>query len=348
MKILRIKTKALLIISQIMMMIFSGIITAHANGVTVINTDLEALENVFILDADDTGGDIKLQFGATLDKYLEWDSASSYFSFNDDIDLQGNELKNFRLDNLGAAPTCDGTAIGRLYHDTSNSNSYICNGSDWEQIDKGPPGGTPHNTFIIDDDDTGGDVILQFGDLLAELLYWDDSTQQFYFTDGLQIDGDFLPAIDDTYSLGSEDLRWSTIYAVDGLTIENGDVSVGEGGFVVSFNNGEGVPADGITITAGDVLQIDATEVNAVELTQSQNDQPIGVATNDTSHGEVVTAILIGKGTVKCTGTVNIGELIQTSAVDGVAKAGGSATKIIGSAVTICDAGFLDAIIHLE
>jgi hypothetical protein len=247
---------------------------------------------------------------------------------------------------LALAPTCDGAAIGRLYHDTSNSNSYICNGTDWEQIDKADITGVDSNTFVIDQDDTGGDVILQFGDLLAELLYWDDSTQQFYFTDGLQIDGDFLPAIDDTYSLGSDTLRWSTIYAVDGLTIENGDVSVGEGGFVVSFNNGE--EGTGNTITAGDVLQIDATEVNAVMLTTSQNDQPIGVATNDTVYGETVTAILIGKGTVKCTGNIDIGDLIQTSSTDGMAKAGGSATKIIGTAVTPCSGGFLDAIIHLE
>ncbi|MBA4336231.1 hypothetical protein C0416_00470 [bacterium] len=343
------KIKTILAFSQIIMMICVGNVVVYAQGVLLINTDIEQLDNTLVLDADDTGGDIKLQFGGTLDKYLEWDSASDYFSFNDDVYLQGNEIKNFRIDNLSSIPTCDGSAIGRLYHNTVNLNSYICNGTDWEQIDI-PAGsaitGVDSNTFVLDQDDTGGDVVLQFGDLLNEYLVWDDSEGRFYLSDGLKVDGDLLPAVDNMYSLGSEDLRWSNIYAVGGLNIENGDVSVGEGGFVVSFNNGqEGV---GNTILAGHVLQIDPTEVNAVMLTVSQNDQPIGVAVNDTAHGEIVNAILIGKGTVMCTGAVNVGELIQTSSVVGAAKAGGSSTKIIGSAVTACSGGFLDAIIHLE
>jgi len=346
---MKIKTKIILVFCQITMMICAETFVAYAQGVLLINTDIEQLDNTLVLDADNTGGDVTLQFGGTLNKYLQWNSASSLFSFNDDVDLQGNEIKNFRIDNLSSAPICDGSAIGRLYHNTGNMNSYVCNGSAWEQIDVAAGGsitGVDSNTFTIDQDDTGGDVALEFGSSLGEMLAWDDSENIFYLSDGLMSDGDLLPAIDNTYSLGSEDLRWSNIYAVGGLNIENGDVSVGEGGFVVSFNNGqEGV---GTTILAGHVLQIDPTEVNAVMLTISQNDQPIGVAVNDTAHGETVNAILIGKGTVMCTGVINVGELIQTSAVVGRAKTGGSSTKIIGSAVTTCTGGFVDAIIHLE
>lgn len=331
------------------MMICSGIITAYAQGVLLINTDIEQLDNVFILDADDSGGDIKLQFGGTLDKYLQWNSASEYFSFNDDIDLQGNEIKDFRIDNLLAAPTCDGIAIGRLYHNTVDSNSYICNGTDWEQIDVAAGSaitGVDSNTFTIDQDNTGGTVILQFGDLLGEILIWDNATQHFYLSDDLRVDGDLLPSVDDTYSLGSESLRWKKLHAVDGITIESGDVSVGEGGFVVSFNNGE--EGTGNTITVGDVLQIDPDEVNAVMLTLSQNDLPVGVATNDSAYGEIVTSLLIGKEMIKCTGTVDIGDLIQTSSVAGHVKAGASSTKVVGTAVTSCSGGFLNAVVHLE
>lgn len=337
------KLKFWLLIAQIFTIIISGTLTAHAQGVLLINTDIEELDNVFVLDADDTGGDITLQFGGTLNKYLQWDSASEYFSFNDDIDLQGNEIKNVRLDNLAVAPTCDGTAIGRIYHNTTNSNSYICNGTSWEQIDLAAGAaitGVDSNTFTIDQDDTGGDVSLIFGTTLAESLTWDSVNERFVLSD------DFVPSVDNLYSLGSEDYRWSNIYAVNGLTIENGDVSVGEGGFVVSFVNGE--PGVGDTIIPGNVLKVDLVEANAVELTTSQNDQPIGVATNTSAYGEEVEAIIIGKGTVSCAGTILIGDIIQTSNVAGSVKVGANSTKVVGTAVTACTAGYLDAIIHLE
>lgn len=343
MKITKKILKFWLISAQILIIITSGALTAYAQGVLLINTDIEELDNVFILDADDTGGDIKLQFGATLDKYLQWDSASEYFSFNDDIDLQGNEIKNVRLDNLALAPTCDGTVIGRIYHNTADSNSYICNGTSWEQIDVVAGSaitGIDSNTFTIDQDDTGGDVSLIFGTTLAESLTWDDTNQRFVLSD------DFVPSVDNAYSLGTEDYRWSNIYAVSGITIENGDVSVGEGGFVISFVNGE--TGTGNTILPGNVLKVDITEANAVELTTSQNDQPIGVAKNTSAYGEEVEAIIIGKGTVSCAGSIPIGGIIQTSNVAGAVKEGANSTKVVGTAVTVCDTGYLDAIIHLE
>jgi len=54
-------------------------------------TDKEA----FILDFDDTvqgaaTGSIKLQFGNTLNKYLEYDFDNSYFNFNEDVNIEGD------------------------------------------------------------------------------------------------------------------------------------------------------------------------------------------------------------------------------------------------------------------
>ncbi|MBU0577630.1 hypothetical protein KJ742_01625 [Patescibacteria group bacterium] len=45
--------------------------------------------NTFILDADDTGGDIVLQFGATLAESLTWDSANLEFDLSDDLSVTG-------------------------------------------------------------------------------------------------------------------------------------------------------------------------------------------------------------------------------------------------------------------
>jgi hypothetical protein len=326
----------------------SNIAPAYAQGVLIVNTDILEDENTLILDADDTGGDISLQFGNTLNKYLKWDDAGSAFAFNDDVDFEGNELKNFKIDNLISSPICDSTTKGRIYHNTTDTYTYICDGSSWNILSK--ISGVDSNTFTIDQDDTGGDVALQFGSILAEALIWDDSEGRFYFSDDLMVNGDLLPAIDDVYSLGSETYRWTTIHATSGITVENGDIYVGEGGFVVSFNNGE--TGAGNTILRGNVVQVDLDpeEINAVELTISKNDQPIGVAVNDSAYGELTEVVIIGKAEVKCVGSESVGDLIQSSNTDGYAESGANATKIIGTAVTDCTGplGTLEAIIHLE
>lgn len=102
---------------------------------TIVNTDIDFQDNTLILDADDSGTDITLQFGTTLNKYLKWDNTNSYFSFNADVNFGGNEIQNFNIENLASAPTCDASAAGRMYFNTTNSNSYVCDGSSWQQTD---------------------------------------------------------------------------------------------------------------------------------------------------------------------------------------------------------------------
>lgn len=113
---------------------------ASAQGVMIVNTDLLNTENTYIYDADDTGGDITLQFGNTLGEYLQWNDTDNAFKFSDDLDLENNQLLNARIENLASAPTCDGTVNGKVYHNTTNTNSYVCNGTSWVQIDGGGGG----------------------------------------------------------------------------------------------------------------------------------------------------------------------------------------------------------------
>jgi hypothetical protein len=129
----QISRKIFFIFIQILLLLHPAYV--FAQDVIIVNTDIDYSENKLTLDADDSGGDITLQFGATLNKYLKWDSVNSYFSFNDDVNLEGNEIKNFRIDNLSSAPPCNSSSRGRMYHNTSNTNSYICNGTGWIQID---------------------------------------------------------------------------------------------------------------------------------------------------------------------------------------------------------------------
>jgi hypothetical protein len=108
--------------------------SAFAQGVLLINTDITENENNLILDADNSGGDITLQFGGTLNKYLRWDAVNSYFSFNDDINLQGNEIQDFKIENRTAAPACNLTYGGRMYHNTIDTKTFVCDGTNWMDV----------------------------------------------------------------------------------------------------------------------------------------------------------------------------------------------------------------------
>ncbi len=97
--------------------------------------DVTFSANNLTLDGDDAGGNIELQFGATLSESLQWDSGNARFSLSDDLDLGGNELEGARIENLAVSPTCDATVVGKIYHNTVSNNSYVCGGTLWEQID---------------------------------------------------------------------------------------------------------------------------------------------------------------------------------------------------------------------
>ncbi len=120
--------------------------------------------NTFTLDQDDTGGDVTLQFGTSLAETLTWDNTNSEFDLSDDlnitgglitsgnIDLNSNELIEARIENLGSAPTCNGANAGRLYHDTGDTFSYVCNGTGWQRIDNQP------TTAVFDGYDNAGNT----------------------------------------------------------------------------------------------------------------------------------------------------------------------------------------------
>lgn len=136
--LIKVSRKAGLFILSLILLISQSNIT-NSQGILIIDSDY-VLNNVYTFDPDDSGGDIELKFGETLGEYLKWDSVDSAFKFSDDLDLEGNELKNFRIDNLASAPNCDGIAIGRAYHNTTDNNTYVCNGTAWEQVNGGGSG----------------------------------------------------------------------------------------------------------------------------------------------------------------------------------------------------------------
>ncbi len=115
---------------------------ANASEIALYTGDeeYEIDQNILIINAENSTENTKLQFGQTLNEYLVWDNANSYFTLSNDLNLGGNELLNFNIENLATAPTCDSSSQGRIYFNTADNNTYVCNGTSWETINGG--GGT--------------------------------------------------------------------------------------------------------------------------------------------------------------------------------------------------------------
>lgn len=103
---------------------------------------------------------MSLNFGTALGESIAFDQVASEFDFSDDvnitgglevssdIDLNNNQLIQARLENLAGAPTCDGTVPGLIYHDTISSNSFVCNGTTFVQIDNETGANSTKNFFL--------------------------------------------------------------------------------------------------------------------------------------------------------------------------------------------------------
>jgi len=79
-----------LILINTFMVAVSGTAIAADDFVPNEETIQNNTSNDFILDSDNTGGDITLQFGATLAETLKWDSANLRFVLSDDLRVEGN------------------------------------------------------------------------------------------------------------------------------------------------------------------------------------------------------------------------------------------------------------------
>lgn len=109
-------------------------------GISLANTDKVIFEgdpeSEMILPGDDSADDITLYFGDSLSHFLRWDADRSIFVFSDNVDFGGNQLLDMRIENLATAPLCDSDSPGRLYYNTTENFSYVCNGTVWKQVDE--------------------------------------------------------------------------------------------------------------------------------------------------------------------------------------------------------------------
>jgi len=202
-----------------------GVVAISAQSMSVFadtlifsNEDVPYNANSIILDYDDTGGDVSIQFGNTLNEQLYWDSANSRFVFTDDLYIQGNLDVTGDISSSGYVDFSNATGlriredadpasnaacahVGELIFDTTDNDVQYCTASGaagvatWSDVSSGGDGhlqntdsGTDENAFTLDNDDTGGNVQLVFGTTVGEYLRHDGTL--FHFSDDLQMDGD--------------------------------------------------------------------------------------------------------------------------------------------------------------
>ena len=99
-------------------------------------TDLDS----WTIDVDNSvvAGTIDLIFGTALAEFLRFDIANDWFSFSNDVDFGQNEIKNVAIDNQAGAPAAPVT--GQIYHNTTDGNTYVWNGTTWDDITAGATG----------------------------------------------------------------------------------------------------------------------------------------------------------------------------------------------------------------
>ncbi len=104
-----------------------------------IEGNLATVGEMYIADdhaATDSNGTINLGVNNDIWQTLIFDSIGDIrFELSNDLSLEGNELQNFYIENLTSAPTCDGTSIGRVYYDTTDSFTYICDGTSFNPLE---------------------------------------------------------------------------------------------------------------------------------------------------------------------------------------------------------------------
>jgi len=168
-----------------------------------VTGDISMDGTTLTLDALDTG-DIDLVFGNVANT-ISWDDTNSEFHISDELHVEGNLEQygnDFTLDadNTGAGANVDIIANqgsdndGVLrYNATTNRWEISNDGGSYYNVttsdDMGDVDGTSSDTFLLDNDNTGGDVSLYFGNALAEYLTWNDTLGRFELSDDIYIDG---------------------------------------------------------------------------------------------------------------------------------------------------------------
>src|SRR3990172_5195657 len=146
--------------------------TGAVTGLTELNVDNVKVDGNTV-SSTDVNGNIGLDPNGTGDVVVSGTDWS--------VDATGNITTSGTVDGV------DVSAIGAQAH-SQNTDS-----------------GSTTNTYTLDSDSTGGDVVLKFGTTLAESLTWNSANDYFVISDALVVDGN-LNIQDTTFRLDSDNV----------------------------------------------------------------------------------------------------------------------------------------------
>jgi hypothetical protein len=210
MKTLRMKKSLLTLIASTVVAMM--LVAPAAYAATSDSDDLVNTEAFMTIAPGDGAEDVELQFGTdTAGRILMYNFAKGRFEFDNnlyvngglevqnDIDQNGNTL-TLDSDNLGA--NADVSVVAEQGTDADGTLRYNSTLDQWEISNDGGISysittsnditnldGVDSNSFTLDQDDTTGDVTLQFGATLGENLKWNELDNRFELSDDLFIDG---------------------------------------------------------------------------------------------------------------------------------------------------------------
>jgi len=162
------------------------------------------------------GSPWSLIFGDTSGGRISFDAAKNSFSFSNDVDLTGHELKNAVLDRRATAPL--NPKEGQQYFNTQDKSAYYFDGSTWKSMagtvnnytsvfgggsttivqessggggsSTSDPDGTTSTTFTINKNNVAGNTDLKLGTGSGQYLRWDNLNQNFELGKTLKVLGD--------------------------------------------------------------------------------------------------------------------------------------------------------------
>jgi len=155
-------------------------ITASASSIEDLD-DVYDNDNDKILNVDHANG---LEFNSTVTSDITFDlqgtgdvvfqdAGTTYAAFTDTGELQ---VDNLELD----ANAITSTNLNGNINIDPNGNGFVNLGAN-TNIDG--------ETLVLDADNSGGDLTIQFGQTLAEAIQWNNANQQFELTDDLNVSG---------------------------------------------------------------------------------------------------------------------------------------------------------------
>jgi hypothetical protein len=167
--------RKIFLISMITTLLSTGVPSAYADDYEPADEPTNST-NEFILDADNSGGDIEIKFGAILNESLRYDATDLRFELSDPLSLEGHELEDFRIENIASDPACTGGDEGRMYYNTGSDTLLFCNGTSFGALGGGGGSSVDQTNLVYVDGTRTTQVGESYNTLAAAIVYINTQT----------------------------------------------------------------------------------------------------------------------------------------------------------------------------